>query len=386
MIRHHLFLLLVCLGVSLADPVPEPLAEAEADADAKTYGYIQTLHIVDEEDLPANPEDFLKKHLNSNTNVLTRDFVLKQKNQVRHQPPQLAVPRDEFTSDGDVDGDVDDRAAIQTNEIKDQGEEDPDTGKICVDKVMFREETNYTEVMTCDHSYDERCHTSYITSYSPHQEEDCDEKFRKICWITYEDKAVNEVVEECITQNVKNCAKNGTEECTTVYDTVCETSQDVHEVEDDVVNCKTVNKEMCKTVQNGFLAEEKCELWPQEKCEITPQKVTKYSPKVQCKKLPREICTAGCAIEEADPVCNDKVKAVIVSKPVEECHMEPQKICKQSTKLVPELVPTQECVQVPKEVCAMTKTNPHKIKIPFIQKWCYDPKEVNGRVQGNFRN
>ena len=85
-------------------------------------------------------------------------------------------------------------------------------------------------------------------------------------------------------------------------------------------------------------------------------------------------------------MCNDKVKAVIVSKPVEECHMEPQKICKQSTKLVPELVPTQECVQVPKEVCAMTKTNPHKIKIPFIQKWCYDPKEVNGRVQGNFRN
>merc|ERR1712227_681691 len=112
MIRHHFFLLLVCLGVSLADPVPEPLAEAEADDDAKTYGYIQTLHIVGEEDLPANPEDFLKKHLNSNTNVLTRDFVLKQKNQVRHQPSQPAVPRDDFTSDGDVD----DRAAIQTNE------------------------------------------------------------------------------------------------------------------------------------------------------------------------------------------------------------------------------------------------------------------------------
>ena len=108
----------------------------ELGPSSKTYGYIQTLHIVDEEDLPANPEDFLKKHLNSNTNVLTRDYVLKQKNQVRHQPPQLAVPRDEFTSDGDV-GDVDDRAAIQTNEIKDQGEEDPDTGKICVDKVMF---------------------------------------------------------------------------------------------------------------------------------------------------------------------------------------------------------------------------------------------------------
>ena len=75
-------------------------------------------------------------------------------------------------------------------------------------------------------------------------------------------------------------------------------------------------------------------------------------------------------------MCSDKVKAVIVSKPVEECHMEPQKICKQSTKLIPKLEPKQECVQVPKEVCAMSKTRPEKIKVPFIQKWCYDPKEI----------
>ena len=267
------------------------LDDAEANADAKTFGYIQTLQIVDEEDLPANPEDFLKKHLNSNTNVLTRDYVLKQKNLVRHQPSQPAVP---------VDGDVDDRAAIQANEIKDQGVEDPDTGKICVDKVMFREETNYTEVMTCDHSYDERCHTSYITSYQPHQEEECDEKFRKICWITYEDKAVNEVVEECITQNVLDCSRNGTKECTTVYDTVCETSQETHVVEDDVANCETVNLEICKDVQNGFPGEHICELWPKERCEITPQTVTKYSPKVKCNKLPREICTHGCGVKEVN--------------------------------------------------------------------------------------
>ena len=163
---------------------------------------------------------------------------------------------------------------------------------------MFREETNYTEVMTCDHSYDERCHTSYITSYQPHQEEECDEKFRKICWINYEDKAVNEVVEECITQNVKNCDEQGPEECTTVYDTVCETSQEAHDVEDDVVNCKTVNQEMYKIVNNGFLEEEKCGLWPQEQCEVTKQTVSKNSPKVECKKIPREICTAGCAVTE----------------------------------------------------------------------------------------
>ena len=77
-------------------------------------------------------------------------------------------------------------------------------------------------------------------------------------------------------------------------------------------------------------------------------------------------------------MCNEKVKAVIISKPVEECDMEPQSVCRQVTKLVPELVPQQECVQVPKEVCAMSKANPKKVKVPFIQNWCYDPKEVDG--------
>ena len=68
---------------------------------------------------------------------------------------------------------------IQTDEIAAQGQ--VDTGRTCVEKVMMREETRYEEVMTCDHSYDERCHTSYVTSYQPHQEEECDENFRKVC-------------------------------------------------------------------------------------------------------------------------------------------------------------------------------------------------------------
>ena len=77
-------------------------------------------------------------------------------------------------------------------------------------------------------------------------------------------------------------------------------------------------------------------------------------------------------------MCVDKVKAVIIRKPVEECDMEPQRVCKQVTKMVPGLVPQEECVQVPKEVCAMSKINPRKIKVPFIQNWCYDPKDIEG--------
>ena len=56
--------------------------------------------------------------------------------------------------------------------------------------------------------------------------------------------------------------------------------------------------------------------------------------------------------------CSDKVKTIVVDKPVEECALEPVKSCSQVTKLVPKLVPLQECVDVPKEVCARSQTNP----------------------------
>ena len=31
-----------------------------------------------------------------------------------------------------------------------------------------------------DHSYDKRCHTSYVTSFVSVQEEECDENFKKV--------------------------------------------------------------------------------------------------------------------------------------------------------------------------------------------------------------
>ena len=296
------------------------LADAEADPDPKTYGYVQTFHLVDEENLPDNPHDFIKSkmvELNqdygqfrdvlkvSNNNDLIghmEDELDGSNSLIGHMEDEL-IDNDNETvpvaSNKRVNTDLE-KAAVQVSEIVAGGTVDKESGKKCIDKVMMREETRYQEVMTCDHSYDERCHTSYITSYEPHQEEDCDEKFRKICWISYEDKAVNEVVEECVTQNVQDCEQPGPEECTTVYDTVCETSQERHNVEDDVVNCETVNEEMCKTVQNGFLEEEQCELWPRERCEVTKQAVTKYSPKVECNKVSREICTAGCGVKEVN--------------------------------------------------------------------------------------
>merc|ERR1712080_70404 len=72
-------------------------------------------------------------------------------------------------------------------------------GKRCIDKVEMIEETEYDEVVQCDHSYDRRCHTTYVTQYESQQEEDCEENFRKICFIEYEQIAFNETAEICRT-------------------------------------------------------------------------------------------------------------------------------------------------------------------------------------------
>merc|ERR1712168_1772024 len=74
------------------------------------------------------------------------------------------------------------------------GAEPGDDGKRCIDKVEMVEETEYDDVMQCDHSYDRRCHTTYTTSYESQQEEECEENFRKICFIEYEKTARNETV------------------------------------------------------------------------------------------------------------------------------------------------------------------------------------------------
>merc|ERR1712055_467586 len=65
-------------------------------------------------------------------------------------------------------------------------------GKRCIDKVEMVEETEYDDVVQCDHSYDRRCHTTYVTNYESQQEEECEENFRKSCFIEYEQIAFNE--------------------------------------------------------------------------------------------------------------------------------------------------------------------------------------------------
>ena len=128
---------------------------------------------------------------------------------------------------------------------------DPNTGRKCIKKMMLTEYTDYTDVMTCVHKSEKRCHTTYVTDFKGHQEQKCDEKFEKRCSIYYENVAQNDEVEVCKTSLCQDCTRQGPEECETVYDTVCETIRKVHDVEDDVVNCETVEEEKCEDVPDG---------------------------------------------------------------------------------------------------------------------------------------
>jgi len=242
------------------------------------------------------------------------------------------------------------------------------------------EETEYDDVVQCDHSYDKRCHTTYVTNYESQQEEECEENFRKTCFIDYDKIAFNETVEVCRTPLVKDCTPTGEEICRTEYESECWTKQEKHEVVDDVVSCTTEYEEDCGPVTSGYTTHEVCSKWPREVCRVSPKPRTKFTPVTGCHKEPIQLCApAGCNLVPGEPQCHDETKTIVQEAPKEECSLEPQRTCKHVTKLVPKLTPTEECVDVPKEVCTRSRVPKAKpVKKPVIKKWCYTPSAASG--------
>jgi len=253
-------------------------------------------------------------------------------------------------------------------------------GKKCIDKVEMVEETEYDDVVQCDHSYDKRCHTTYVTNYESQQEEECEENFRKNCFINYEQIAFNETVNICREPLVKKCGKDdGDVICRTEYESECWTKQEVHDVQDDVVECRTEIIEQCEDESSGYTTSTKCSNWPKEVCSVSKKNVKKYTPITGCTKEPKEFCgSSSCVFVKGDKECYDKTQTIVQDAPKEECSLEPQRTCKHVTKLVPKLTPKEECVDVPKEVCTRSRTNPRKVKKPVVKKWCYIPSEESG--------
>ncbi|XP_040576526.1 uncharacterized protein [Lepeophtheirus salmonis] len=180
-------------------------------------------------------------------------------------------------------------------------------GERCIDKVVMVEETEYDDHIECHHSYSERCHTTYTTDFEPQQEEDCEENFKKECFIEYKKVAVDETVKFCHTPLV--CEGEGPEECKTVYESECETKYHEHDVEDDVVNCETIQEEKCEDVTQGYTTEQKCTKWPKQVCTNEKKNVKKYSPQTECKKVPRQLCgPSGCVPQPGPEECLTRKK------------------------------------------------------------------------------
>jgi len=254
-----------------------------------------------------------------------------------------------------------------------------ESGKKCVQKVMMVEETVWEDHETCDHSYDKRCHKSFTTTYQSQQEEECDEVFRKICYIEMVDIAHNVTTEICRKPLVKDCDIEGEIVCRTEYQSECWSKQIPHEVEDDVVECNTIQDEKCEDETVGYTTTKKCQKWPRQECKLSKKAVTKYTTMTGCNKEPTELCApAGCGFKEGAEECHDETKTIVGERPEEECTIEPQRQCKHVTKLVPQLQEVEECVDVPKEICTRSRTNPKKVKKPVIKNWCYIPSEESG--------
>merc|ERR1712198_671478 len=250
-------------------------------------------------------------------------------------------------------------------------------GERCIDKVVMVEETEYDDVIECKHSYSQKCHTTYTTDFEPQQEEECEENFKKSCFIEYKTIASDEKVQFCNTPLV--CEGEGPIECKTVYESQCETRYHEHDVEDDVVECETIQEEKCEDVTQGYTTEKKCTKWPKQVCNTQRKRVKKYSPETECKKVPRELCgPSGCELKPGPEECFDRTETVAQEVPEETCSLEPQKECKHVTKLVPLLKPAEECVDIPKEVCSRSRTNPRKVQKPVVKKWCYVPTAQSG--------
>ena len=80
-----------------------------------------------------------------------------------------------------------------------------------------------------------------------------------------------------------------------MYETECLTKHKVHEVEDDVVSCETVQEDVCNEVVEGYSTNTKCSQFPRQICSLDRRKVKKVTPETGCSKQPVELCApSGC--------------------------------------------------------------------------------------------
>ena len=182
-------------------------------------------------------------------------------------------------------------------------------GERCIDKVVMVEETEYDDVVTCKHSYSEKCHSTYTTDFEPQQEQECEENFVKNCFIEFRNVASEETIQFCHTP--LKLEGGGPEICKNVYESACTTRYERHDVTEDTVECETISEEKCEDITQGYTTEQKCTKWPVQKCQSKAYLTWKYNPQTSCKKVPREVCGTGSVAVPQEEACFDRQQTVI---------------------------------------------------------------------------
>ncbi|XP_040565833.1 uncharacterized protein [Lepeophtheirus salmonis] len=275
-----------------------------------------------------------------------------------------------------------------------------ENGIRCIPKLVQIDETVYDRGMKCHHSYQNKCHMTYITDYASSNEQRCDTTFKKSCHITFKPVPHSEKVNVCHTPLVRKCGDEieGPEICSTQYEDNCETKYKTYELNQDEPDCKMEETVRCTNVTvelfhihddnkhiqedaSPFAVREKCEKWPTQKCTLEKKRVTKVHPETACRKIPKSFCIPNnCIAVKGDEVCNEETRTQVQNLPEEECDLQPEQNCRMESTLVPRLVPKKNCLKVPKEICVNTKRNPHVIKKHILKNWCYKPEDLEKDV------
>jgi len=347
--------------------------------------------------------------------------------------PQLASRDDAFHSNGAPDV-MNLRSETFLRQNDDQGaaaatataSDDEDEIR-CVPKVMQIEETVYDREIKSHHSFQEKCHMTYITDYKSSTQEKCETTFKKNCHITFKAMPFNETVNICHTPIIRRCSNEsyGPDICSTHYETNCETRYKTYEVEQDEPVCRMELMKKCQDVtiplgsrqarqfqlasadnnndanndadQNNDAAQnndadqnnnnadydddteaeatteasngaavtvdQQCEEWPVQKCTLEKKTVKKVHPETECRKIPRQVCIPN------------------------NCQMvQGEEICRDEDKVQIQNVPQEECELQPEENCHAEAVlvprlvpKPNCVKVP--KEICVNTKSNPRRVK-----
>ena len=92
------------------------------------------------------------------------------------------------------------------------------------------EEREIENSLSCDHVYEKKCHTTFVTKFQPQQLEKCDEDYKKDCQIEFntvtENKTQMVCHEKLFAENCKETSEGQMSECRTELETECITMEE----------------------------------------------------------------------------------------------------------------------------------------------------------------